>query len=216
MRYSLVFGGLAGIIIIVVSTAFVTAGLLGHSSSPVMGYLAMLVGLTMIFVGVKRYRDVEQGGVITFGKALLVGLGISLIAAIIYAAAFEVYAGLSGFDLATHFGEITRREMQAAGASAAEIEIELAGVAGIRRGVSQPARPHPDPLPRNRTGLLARLAGQRGTPAQSAGPARPRRLTLQAGRIGEASLGRLPQRKMASTNFSLAQPIASPAPTSVG
>jgi hypothetical protein len=128
MRYSFVYGGLAGIIIIAVSTAFVTAGLLGHSSSPVMGYLAMLVGLTMIFLGVKRYRDVEGGGVITFGKALLVGLGISLIAAIIYAAAFEIYAGLSGFDLTTHFSEITVREMQAAGASAAEIETELAAL----------------------------------------------------------------------------------------
>lgn len=128
MRYSLVYGGLAGIIIIVVSTAFVTAGLLGHSSSPLMGYLAMLVGLTMIFVGVKRYRDAEQGGVITFGKALIVGLGISLIAAIIYAAAFEIYAALSGFDLTTHFSEITQREMQAAGASPSAIEAELAAL----------------------------------------------------------------------------------------
>lgn len=122
MRYSLVYGGLAGIIIIAVSTAFVSAGLLGHSSWPVMGYLAMLVGLTMIFVGVKRYRDVEGGGVITFGKALAVGLGISLIAAILYAAAFEVYAAMSGFDLTAHFSEITTREMRAAGAAPAAIE----------------------------------------------------------------------------------------------
>jgi hypothetical protein len=128
MRYSLVYGGLAGIIIIVVSTAFVTAGLLGHSSSPLMGYLAMLVGLTMIFVGVKRYRDAEQGGVITFGKALIVGLGISLIAAIIYAAAFEIYAALSGFDLTAHFSEITQREMQSAGASQSAIDRELAAL----------------------------------------------------------------------------------------
>ncbi len=128
MRYALVYGGLAGLIIVAVSTLFVTAGLLGHSSSPVMGYLAMLVGLTMIFVGVKRYRDVERGGVITFGKALLVGLGISLIAAIIYAAAFEIYSALTGFDFTAHFSEITAREMQAAGAAPAEIETQLAAL----------------------------------------------------------------------------------------
>jgi hypothetical protein len=119
MRYALVYGGIAGIIIIIVSTAFVSAGLLGHTSSPLMGYLAMLVGLTMIFVGVKRYRDVEQGGVIRFGKALWVGLGISLVAAIIYAAAFEIYSAVSGFDFVAHFSDITTREMQAAGASPA-------------------------------------------------------------------------------------------------
>jgi hypothetical protein len=128
MRYALVYGGLAGAIVMAVSTAFVTAGLLGHSSSPVMGYLAMLVGLTMIFVGVKRYRDVERGGVIGFGKAFAVGLGISLVAAIIYAAAFEIYAAASGFDLTAHFSQITVREMQAAGASPADIAEELAAL----------------------------------------------------------------------------------------
>jgi hypothetical protein len=128
MRYALVYGGIAGIIIIVVSTAFVSAGLLGHTSSPLMGYLAMLVGLTMIFVGVKRYRDVEQGGVIRFGKALWVGLGISLVAAIIYAAAFEIYSAVSGFDFVAHFSDITTREMQAAGASPAAIRAELAAL----------------------------------------------------------------------------------------
>lgn len=128
MRYALVYGGIAGIIIIAVSTAFVSAGLLGHSSSPVMGFLAMLVGLTMIFVGVKRYRDVEQGGVIKFTKALGVGLAISLVAAIIYAAAFEIYSAASGFDFIAHFSDIKMREMQAAGAPDAAIQAELAAL----------------------------------------------------------------------------------------
>lgn len=126
MRYALVYGGIAGIIIIVVSTAAVSVGLLGHTSSPLMGYLAMLVGLTMIFVGVKRYRDVEQGGVIKFTKAFWVGLAISLVAAIIYAAAFEIYSALSGFDFVAHFSEITVREMRAEGASEAAIQSQLA------------------------------------------------------------------------------------------
>ncbi|MEI9926854.1 MAG: DUF4199 domain-containing protein [Sphingomonas sp.] len=37
----------------------------------------MLVALTFIFVGVKRYRDVENGGVIRFLPALGMGLAIA-------------------------------------------------------------------------------------------------------------------------------------------
>ena len=40
----------------------------------------MLVALSLIFVGVKRYRDVECGGVIRFGRAFLLGLGIAAVA----------------------------------------------------------------------------------------------------------------------------------------
>ena len=46
-------------------------------SSEWFGYLVMLVALTFIFVGVKRHRDVERGGVIKFGPAFAMGLGIA-------------------------------------------------------------------------------------------------------------------------------------------
>lgn len=128
LRYFLVFGSLAGLIIVLLSTAAVLSGALGHSSSPVMGYLVMLVGLTMIFVGVKRFRDVECGGVIRFGRALLVGLGIGLAAAIIYAAAFELYVAATGFDFVAWFAEIRARELAAAGTDPAAVEREMAAL----------------------------------------------------------------------------------------
>lgn len=128
LRYPLVFGSLAGLIIVVLSTVAVSLGTLGHSSSPVMGYLVMLVGLTMIFVGVKRFRDIECGGVIGFGRAFLVGLTIGLVAAIIYAAAFELYVAATGFDFTAWFAEIRERELAASGASASAIQQEMAGI----------------------------------------------------------------------------------------
>ena len=45
----------------------------------VLTYLVMLVALSMVFVGIKQYRDQALGGVIKFGPALLVGLGISAV-----------------------------------------------------------------------------------------------------------------------------------------
>ena len=55
-----------------ICTPRVCAGLAvaGHDSGVFgtvwFGYLVMLVALTFIFVGVKRYRDVERGGGIKF------------------------------------------------------------------------------------------------------------------------------------------------------
>ena len=91
MRYPLIYGTIAGIIIFGLSFLVFLSGLLGHINNPLYGYLIMIVGLTMIFVGVKRYRDVEKGGVIRFGRALALGLGIALVASIIYVAGFEAY-----------------------------------------------------------------------------------------------------------------------------
>ena len=91
MRYALIYGTFAGIIIFGLSALVFLSGLLGHIDNPLYGYLIMIVGLTMIFVGVKRYRDVEKGGTIRFGEALAVGLGIALVASLIYVGGFEAY-----------------------------------------------------------------------------------------------------------------------------
>lgn len=91
MRYALVFGAIAGLIIFGLSYLVFLSGALGHIDNPLYGYLIMIAGLTMIFVGVKRYRDVEKGGVIRFDTALGLGVGIAAVASIIYVAGFEIY-----------------------------------------------------------------------------------------------------------------------------
>ena len=91
MRYALVYGVIAGIIIFGLSFLVFLSGLLGHVDNPIYGYLIMVLGLTMIFVGVKRYRDVEKGGVISFGRALALGLGIAFVASALYVGGFEAY-----------------------------------------------------------------------------------------------------------------------------
>lgn len=128
IRYPLVYGGLAGLIIVGISLAAYGTGLVGHSTSPLFGYTVMLLALTMIFVGVKRYRDVELGGVIGFGRALAVALGIGLVASIIYAAAFEIYVAVTGFDFVAWFAEARQQELAASGASPAAIQAELAQI----------------------------------------------------------------------------------------
>jgi hypothetical protein len=54
------------------------------TGSMVVGYLSMLIAFSLIFVAVKNFRDKQNAGVISFGKALLMGLLIALIASTMY------------------------------------------------------------------------------------------------------------------------------------
>jgi hypothetical protein len=53
-------------------------------SSMVIGYLSMLVAFSFIFVAVKNYRDKQNGGVVSFGKAFSMGLLIAFIGSTMY------------------------------------------------------------------------------------------------------------------------------------
>ncbi|MEL7318124.1 MAG: hypothetical protein AAFN04_05735 [Pseudomonadota bacterium] len=67
LRYALIFGGIIGAVVITfMSVVLISMGTDSLFSSEAAGYAIMLVVLSLVFVGIKRYRDMEQGGVITF------------------------------------------------------------------------------------------------------------------------------------------------------
>ncbi|NML06843.1 DUF4199 domain-containing protein [Sphingomonas sp. G-3-2-10] len=83
-----------------------------------IGYLTMLIGLSIVFFAIKRRRDVDQGGVIRFLPALGLGLAISVVAAIVYALMWEFTLSIIGIDA---FGQKMVEMMQEGGATAKEV-----------------------------------------------------------------------------------------------
>ena len=100
-------------------------------SSPLLGYTIMLVALSAIFVGVKSYRDKALGGVIKFVPALLMGLGISVVAGVIYVLGWEVYMAATNYAFATAYGESMVEAARARGATPAEVEAVAAQMAAF-------------------------------------------------------------------------------------
>jgi hypothetical protein len=139
MRYALTYGSLSGFVIVATALAAVmTMGQNHLLGSAWVGYLVMVLALTMIFVGVKRYRDVDNGGVIRFVPALKMGLGIALVAAAIYIIVWEIYLASTGYRFMDDYLAHIASQRRAAGVPAAEIAREMAGWEGRRTGYANP------------------------------------------------------------------------------
>ena len=137
-RIIAVYGAIAGVIVMLgmaINIGFVADhGTMGM----VAGYLSMLVALLFVFVGVKRYRDVDLGGVITFWKALGVGLGIGSVASIFYVLGWELYMWQTGGTFMADYIAKSVENMRAAGKPAAEIAKFAADMGAIAEQYENP------------------------------------------------------------------------------
>ena len=120
-RIILVYGVLAGVTVAVLMRIAMMLFPDGGTDGVIAGFLSMSIALTFVFVGVKRYRDLELGGVIRFGKALVVGFGIAAIATVIYVAAWELYLYFTNYTFMDEYTHIALEQAQEAGKSASEM-----------------------------------------------------------------------------------------------
>ena len=124
-KVTLTFGLIAGFtvsLLMVLNMALLKGALIDFDSAELIGYGSMLIALSMIFFGIKSFRDNYQNGRIGFAKSFQVGVLITAVASLMYMAAWEIY---SDTDLRTSFmdkyAEHTINKMKARGASEAEI-----------------------------------------------------------------------------------------------
>ena len=91
------------------------------SLGAVVGYTTMVLAFLLVYFGVRSYRDSMAGGVISFGRAFRVGLGIAGIACCCYVATWEViYYGLVP-DFGEKYAAQVMNRARASGASEAEL-----------------------------------------------------------------------------------------------
>ena len=112
-----VYGLIAGVVVAIPMLLQATV-LNGHPPlawSMVIGYATMLIALSAVFIGVKRYRDGELGGVIGFWRALAIGLSISAVASVMYVLAWELTVAVTHMDFASDYANALIRQKQAQG-----------------------------------------------------------------------------------------------------
>jgi len=122
LRSIFIYGTIAGLI---AGGALSAVTLGAHAQSEIVGlligYTTMLIALSAVFVAIKRRRDKELGGVIKFWPALGLGLGISAVAGIFYAAAWDLALWITHMDFAGNYAKAMIAAEKAKGVSGAEL-----------------------------------------------------------------------------------------------
>jgi hypothetical protein len=90
-------------------------------ASQVIGYISLVLSVSLIFVGIKIFRDKHNGGLVSFGKAFRIGLYISLIAATINLVVWALEYKFIFPDFLDHYSAITMARAKASGASPEEM-----------------------------------------------------------------------------------------------
>ena len=123
-------GVLAGLIV-GIPMSVITISMSGQTMmryGMVIGYLTMLIGLSTVFIAIKRHRDADLGGVIGFWRAFGLGLGISFIAGVLYVVCWEAACAIAHLDFASSYAKAMIAQQQAKGASAealARLTVEM-------------------------------------------------------------------------------------------
>ena len=87
------YGGYGLVVGFVIFTLHLTLGIknLDYTTNEVLGYISIFLSLSFIYFGIKHFRDKVNNGVITLGKAIAIGLLISVLVGLGIAIADFVY-----------------------------------------------------------------------------------------------------------------------------
>ncbi|HEX2140087.1 MAG TPA: DUF4199 domain-containing protein [Woeseiaceae bacterium] len=123
-RIILIYGAGAGLAVIlsVILGVLLSGGEDAPRLQEWLGYLVMLIALSLVFVGIRRYRDEHLGGVIRFGTAILVGLGIAAVAGVIYVVVWEIYLAMTDYAFINEYTRAVIAEQQAQGVTGTELQ----------------------------------------------------------------------------------------------
>lgn len=144
-RFGLTFGVIGGVLL----SAFLLFGMLlwqkgavDFDTGEIWGYTTMLVSMSAIFFGVKSYRDKQLKGTIRFWKAFQMGLFISLVAAVMYAATWEVYRTTQPENYSrfvTEYQQCEIDKVKVGGGTQAEVDAKTQQMADFMKMYKNPA-----------------------------------------------------------------------------
>jgi hypothetical protein len=139
----IIYGLIAGIIVsvlMVVSINYISHvdGKVDYDSSLLIGYASMLIAFSLVYVGIRNYRDKYNGGVISFGKAFKIGIMMVLIASTIYVIAWLIDYFYFVPDFMEKFSAQELADLKAGGASQAEIDKQTKEMANFAEMYKNP------------------------------------------------------------------------------
>ena len=144
MKKNIIIYGLIAGIVVSISMLF-TVNYISHCKgnvdfdrSLVIGYASMLIAFSLVYVGIRNYRDKYNEGVISFGKAFKIGILMVLIASTLYVIAWLIDYYFFIPDFAEKYSAQTLAQLKTSGASQIEIEKQTKDMANFVRMMKNP------------------------------------------------------------------------------
>src|SRR5206468_3567815 len=106
-------------------------GSIDYNTSMLIGYASMFIAFSLVFVGIRNYRNKFNGGVISFGKAFKVGILMVLLASTIYVLAWLIDYFFFFPDFMDKYSAHMLDQLKASGASQAEIDKQAKEMANM-------------------------------------------------------------------------------------
>ncbi|HEU0136893.1 MAG TPA: DUF4199 domain-containing protein, partial [Flavobacterium sp.] len=113
-------------------------GAVDLNTSMLIGYASMLVAFSLVFVGIRNYREKYSGGVVSFGKAFKIGIFIVLIASTMYVVSWLICYFFFIPDFLDKYGAQEIERLKTAGATAAELQIKTKEIADFETMYKNP------------------------------------------------------------------------------
>lgn len=113
-----------------------TVDIVDNTTGEIIGYSSMVVSLLFVYFGIKHFRDRENNGFVTFGQALLIGILISLMAALAFGIMDVIYVKFVNPDFMTEYYDGMLE--QAKSLPADEFEIRKAELTSEKETFSNP------------------------------------------------------------------------------
>ena len=120
LKFGLISGVIAAALMWLLMNV-VTTEVVNFDNGMIWGYATMIIALSLVFFGIKSYRD-KNGGQISFLKGLQIGILISLISAVCYAASWEIYYPSIGKEFLEKYTTYNLEKLKNSGASDADVE----------------------------------------------------------------------------------------------
>lgn len=137
----IIFGLISGLIVsslMLISMAICTSQGATFEHGMIYGYAGMILAFSMIFVGIKNFRDKHNGGYISFGKAFMVGFYICLIASTMYVIIWLIDNYFFIPDFSDRYAEFMINQLKKEGASEADIAAKTAEMVKFKEMYKNP------------------------------------------------------------------------------
>lgn len=103
-----------------------------------LGFLIMFVAFSLIFIAIKRHRDEDLGGVISFGTAFVLGLGITVVASVVYVVVWEINLAVTDYAFINDYADSIIADARDAGRSAEDLAVLEQSMQGMKDNYANP------------------------------------------------------------------------------